>query len=209
MHMLRSGARWRDCSAEFGPYTTIYNRFNRWSRQGIWLAIFKALTGRTAVISTAAIDHSHVKAHRSAAAERGAFEEAIGRSRGGRRPTPDADHARPPTCPLDRAGNISRRDAWRRPPWRRWTDRTAGRRQGYDTNRLRTLLDRAQAKPSSRRPPVATIPPTIARPTASATSSNACSPASRTSDVSHPLRQARTQLPCWHLLAAILSRWLN
>ena len=45
MHMLRSGARWRDCPPEYGPYTTIYNRFNRWSRQGIWLDMFKALTG--------------------------------------------------------------------------------------------------------------------------------------------------------------------
>src|SRR5215207_6717544 len=34
IHMLRSGARWRDCPPEYGPYTTIYNRFNRWSRQG-------------------------------------------------------------------------------------------------------------------------------------------------------------------------------
>ena len=32
MHMLRSGARWRDCPPDYGPYTTIYNRFNRWSR---------------------------------------------------------------------------------------------------------------------------------------------------------------------------------
>jgi len=32
MHMLRSGARWRDCPPEYGPYTTIYNRFNRWQR---------------------------------------------------------------------------------------------------------------------------------------------------------------------------------
>ena len=71
MHMLRSGARWRDCPPEYGPYTTIYNRFNRWSRQGIWLAMFKALTGSTGVIDTAAIDASHVKAHRSAAGGQG------------------------------------------------------------------------------------------------------------------------------------------
>src|SRR5580704_4229978 len=45
LHMLRSGARWRDCPAEYGPYTTIYNRFNRWSKQGIWEAIFYKLTG--------------------------------------------------------------------------------------------------------------------------------------------------------------------
>jgi transposase len=47
--MLRTGARWRDCPPEYGPYTTIYNRFNRWSRQGIWLAMFKALTGSAAL----------------------------------------------------------------------------------------------------------------------------------------------------------------
>ena len=71
VHMLRSGARWRDCPPEYGPYTTIYNRFNRWSRQGIWLAMFKAVTGSSGVLSTAAIDSSHVKAHRSAAGGKG------------------------------------------------------------------------------------------------------------------------------------------
>src|SRR3979490_1999800 len=44
MHMLHSGARWRDCPEVDGPYTTVYNRFNRWSRQG-GTAIFYALTG--------------------------------------------------------------------------------------------------------------------------------------------------------------------
>ena len=71
IHMLRSGARWRDCPPEYGPYTTIYNRFNRWSRQGIWLAMFRAVTGRTGIIGTASIDSSHVKAHRSAGGGKG------------------------------------------------------------------------------------------------------------------------------------------
>src|SRR5208282_4075697 len=31
VHVLRSGCRWRDCPREYGPHTTIYNRFNRWS----------------------------------------------------------------------------------------------------------------------------------------------------------------------------------
>jgi transposase len=82
MHMLRSGARWRDCPLEYGPYTTVYNRFNRWSRQGIWLGMFKALTGSTGVIGTAAIDASHVKAHRSAAG-----------GKGGSSKRPSGDHA--------------------------------------------------------------------------------------------------------------------
>jgi transposase len=71
LHMLRSGARWRDCPTEYGPYTTVYNRFNRWSRQGIWLAMFAAVTGSTGVIGTAAIDSSHIKAHRSAGGGKG------------------------------------------------------------------------------------------------------------------------------------------
>jgi transposase len=71
VHMLRSGARWRDCPAAYGPYTTIYNRFNRWSRQGIWFEMFEALTGSTGIIGTVAIDSSTIKAHRSAAGGKG------------------------------------------------------------------------------------------------------------------------------------------
>lgn len=71
VHMLRSGARWRDCPPEYGPYTTIYNRFNRWSRQGLWLDMFKALSGGTELFGTASMDSSHVKAHRSAAGGKG------------------------------------------------------------------------------------------------------------------------------------------
>jgi transposase len=71
MHMLRSGARWRDCPAAYGPYTTIYNRFNRWSRQGVWFAIFEALTGHCGIWGSVAIDSTHIKAHRSAAGGKG------------------------------------------------------------------------------------------------------------------------------------------
>jgi transposase len=71
MHMLHSGARWRDCPPAYGPYTTIYNRFNRWSRQGIWTDIFYALTGSTGMIGTVAVDSTHIKAHRSAAGAKG------------------------------------------------------------------------------------------------------------------------------------------
>src|ERR1700726_1902109 len=67
IHMLQCGARWRDCPPEYGPYTTIYNRFNRWSRQGVWTDIFYALTGSTGMIGTMSIDSTHIKAHRSAA----------------------------------------------------------------------------------------------------------------------------------------------
>ena len=70
VHMLKSGARWRDCPPEFGPYTTVYNRFNRWSRQGLWLQMLEALTGHTGIYG-AAIDATHDRAHRSAAGAKG------------------------------------------------------------------------------------------------------------------------------------------
>ena len=77
--MLRSGARWRDfVRLIYGPYTTIYNRFNRWSRQGFGAGVFYALTGKTDVV-TGAIDATYVKAHHSTAgAKRGRFDNAIG-----------------------------------------------------------------------------------------------------------------------------------
>jgi transposase len=41
-HVLRVGCRWRDCPEVFGPYTTVYNRFNRWSKAGIWQTMLEA-----------------------------------------------------------------------------------------------------------------------------------------------------------------------
>lgn len=74
VHMLRSGARWRDCPAACGPYTTVYNRFNRRSRQGLWLRIFEAPTGKSpihgmAVWSSSTTVHRLISSsHRAAAA---------------------------------------------------------------------------------------------------------------------------------------------
>jgi len=71
VHMLQSGARWRDCPPEYGPYTTIYNRFNRWAKRGRWTAIFAALAkaGKDAV--TLSLDSTSIKAHRSASGGKG------------------------------------------------------------------------------------------------------------------------------------------
>ena len=82
IHMLKTGARWRDCPAAYGPYTTIYNRFNRWSKQGVWEDVFYVLTGSSGVIGAAAVDSTHIKAHRSAAG-----------AKGGTSGTPSADRA--------------------------------------------------------------------------------------------------------------------
>ncbi len=46
VHVLKSGCRWCDCPPEYGPATTIYNRFVRWARRGIWESLFRELAGR-------------------------------------------------------------------------------------------------------------------------------------------------------------------
>jgi transposase len=45
--ILRTGASWRDLPERYGPYTTVYNRFNRWAKRGIWGAVFGALARRS------------------------------------------------------------------------------------------------------------------------------------------------------------------
>jgi transposase len=34
--VLRSGAPWADLPERYGPRTTVYNRFNRWRKAGVW-----------------------------------------------------------------------------------------------------------------------------------------------------------------------------
>jgi transposase len=66
LHVLKTGCRWRDCPKEYGPHTTIYNRFNRWSRRRLWLRILEALVAQGVLVHSTAIDSTYIKAHRSA-----------------------------------------------------------------------------------------------------------------------------------------------
>jgi len=84
VHVLRRGCRWRDCPEVFGPPTTIYNRFNRWSQAGIWQSLWDRLIQFDAA-KVQSIDSTSSKAHRCAAGgEGGEARQDIGRSRGGR-----------------------------------------------------------------------------------------------------------------------------
>ena len=68
--VLRTGMPWRDLPERYGPYTTAYNRFNRWSRRGIWKRIFDELASKSRD-SLYLIDSTIVKAHRSASGAKG------------------------------------------------------------------------------------------------------------------------------------------
>ena len=71
VHVLKSGCRWCDCPENYGPHTTIYNRFVRWARRGIWEHLFRALAANGRSADMQMIDSTHVKAHRSAAGGKG------------------------------------------------------------------------------------------------------------------------------------------
>jgi transposase len=64
-YILRTGCPWRDLPERYGPYTTVYNRFIRWRKAGIWDrmmdAIVKAHDGKVQMI-----DSSIVRVHQHA-----------------------------------------------------------------------------------------------------------------------------------------------
>ena len=71
--VLRSGAPWRDLPERYGPYTTAYNRFNRWRKAGLWDRfmdeITKAYDGDLQMI-----DSSIVRVHQHAAGSKKGVE---------------------------------------------------------------------------------------------------------------------------------------
>src|SRR5258708_39110785 len=65
--VIRNGLRWRDAPKEYGPHKTIYNRFIRWSRLGVFSRILAELIARRGKREQLMIDATYLKAHRTAA----------------------------------------------------------------------------------------------------------------------------------------------
>jgi transposase len=70
LHVLKVGCRWSDCPREYGPATTVYNRFNRWSKAGVWRAMAAQLVKHDAT-DIVSIDSTISKAHRCSAGGKG------------------------------------------------------------------------------------------------------------------------------------------
>jgi transposase len=65
VYVLRNGLKWKDAPREYGPYKTLYNRFVRWSRMGVFAKILQKLSKEGTKVLM--IDATHLKAHRTAA----------------------------------------------------------------------------------------------------------------------------------------------
>ena len=71
VHVLKSGGRWIDAPAAYGPRKTLYNRFVRWAAKGVWVDVFHTLAAAGGPPAEVLIDSSAVKAHRSASGGKG------------------------------------------------------------------------------------------------------------------------------------------
>lgn len=79
---LRTGVPWRDLPSEFGEWSTVYRRFNLWSRKGILNLLFKRLSSM-ADFEWVFLDGSIVRAHQHSSGAVTPDSECIGKSRGG------------------------------------------------------------------------------------------------------------------------------
>ena len=99
MHRFREGLRWRAVPDVYGPRTTLFNRFNRWSKRGLWQALFAALAACDGPPEVAMVDSTAVRAHRSAAGAKGGSSS--------RRSVARVVGARPSSMPSPTARGVS------------------------------------------------------------------------------------------------------
>lgn len=63
--IARTGAPWRDLPARFGKWNSVFQRFNRWSKSGVWQRIAKAL--QSPELEALLLDSTVIRAHQHAA----------------------------------------------------------------------------------------------------------------------------------------------
>jgi transposase len=94
-YILRTGSPWRDLPERYGPYTSVYNRFNRWRKAGIWDklmdAIVKAHDGKVQMIDSSIV---RVHQHASGVKKRVEFVVSVEAAEGSRRKSTRASTAK-------------------------------------------------------------------------------------------------------------------
>ena len=83
VYVIKHGLQWKDAPKAYGPHKTLYNRFIRWSRMGVFDRIFAGLAGDGPKPERIMIDATHLKAHRTAASllKKGMFPVVSGAQR--------------------------------------------------------------------------------------------------------------------------------
>jgi putative transposase len=69
--VLRTGSPWRDLPEDFGNWNSVFQRFRRWAKKGVWENLFNALV-EDPDFEHLMIDATIVRAHQHAAGAKGA-----------------------------------------------------------------------------------------------------------------------------------------
>ena len=69
LYRAKVGMPWRDLPPRFGPWKSVYNRFNNWAERGVWKSIFEEL--KEDDMTASIIDASVVRAHQDASGGKG------------------------------------------------------------------------------------------------------------------------------------------
>jgi transposase len=63
--IAKTGAPWRDLPERFGPWGSVWKRFDRWAKKGVWERVFEGL--RDPDLEWVIIDSTVIRAHQHAA----------------------------------------------------------------------------------------------------------------------------------------------
>ena len=67
--IAKTGAPWRDLPERFGPWGSVWKRFDRWAKKGVWKRVFETLQDPD--LEWMIIDRTVVRAHQHAAGKKG------------------------------------------------------------------------------------------------------------------------------------------
>jgi transposase len=67
--IAKTGAPWRDLPERFGPWNSVWKRFDRWAKKGVWKRVFEELQDPD--LEWMIIDSTVVRAHQHAAGKKG------------------------------------------------------------------------------------------------------------------------------------------
>jgi len=67
IYVIHNGLQWKDAPPGYRPSKTLYNRFVRWSRRGVFERILAALASEAGGADRLMSDTTHRNAHRTAA----------------------------------------------------------------------------------------------------------------------------------------------
>ena len=88
--IAKTGAPWRDLPERFGKWNSVFQRYNRWCKRGVWQQVLQALGGDPD-LEHLLLDSTIVRAHQHAAGAKGGpitMHSAVLAAAGARRCTP-------------------------------------------------------------------------------------------------------------------------